>query len=165
MRRAIHTNLLFSIFAGILLSVAGVVLSPTLLKWMGTPESLYEGALEYIQVYFMGALGMVMYNACMSIMQALGDSKHPLYYLIISSITNVVLDLIFIVICGFGVWSAALATIISQFLSVFLCLTRLMRAKDESRVCIKELKPDFRMLMMIMRYGLPSGNRYGCKLG
>lgn len=157
MRRAIHTNLIFSVFAGVFLSVAGVVLSPMLLKWMGTPDSLYRGALEYIQVYFMGALGMVMYNACMSIMQAMGDSKHPLYYLIISSIANVVLDLIFVVICGFGVWSAALATIISQFLSVFLCLFRLMRAKDESRVSLKELKPDFRMLLMILRYGLPSG--------
>lgn len=157
MRRAIHTNLIFSVFAGVFLSVAGVVLSPMLLKWMGTPDSLYQGALEYIQVYFMGALGMVMYNACMSIMQAMGDSKHPLYYLIISSIANVVLDLIFVVICGFGVWSAALATIISQFLSVFLCLFRLMRAKDESRVSLKELKPDFRMLLMILRYGLPSG--------
>lgn len=157
MRRAIHTNLIFSVFAGVLLSVAGVVLSPMLLKWMGTPESIYQGALEYIQVYFMGALGMVMYNACMSIMQAMGDSKHPLYYLIISSIANVVLDLIFVVVCGFGVWSAALATIISQFLSVFLCLFRLMRAKDESRVSLKELKPDFRMLLMILRYGLPSG--------
>ena len=157
MRRAIHTNLIFSVFAGVFLSVAGVVLSPMLLKWMGTPDSLYRGALEYIQVYFMGALGMVMYNACMSIMQAMGDSKHPLYYLIISSIANVVLDLIFVVICGFGVWSAALATIISQFLSVFLCLFRLMRAKDESRISLKELKPDFRMLLMILRYGLPSG--------
>ncbi len=157
MRRAIHTNLIFSVFAGVFLAVAGVVLSPMLLKWMGTPDSLYRGALEYIQVYFMGALGMVMYNACMSIMQAMGDSKHPLYYLIISSIANVVLDLIFVVICGFGVWSAALATIISQFLSVFLCLFRLIRAKDESRVSLKELKPDFRMLLMILRYGLPSG--------
>ncbi|MBR3988424.1 MAG: MATE family efflux transporter [Clostridia bacterium] len=156
MRRAIHTSLLFSVFAGVVLSVAGVFLSPLLLKWMGTPESLFSGALEYIQVYFMGALSMVMYNACMSIMQALGDSKHPLYYLIISSITNVVLDLFFIVVCGFGVWSAALATVISQFLSVFLCLVRLMRAKDDSRVSIKELKFDFRMLMMIMRFGLPS---------
>lgn len=157
MRRAIHTNLFFSFFAGILLSVGGVFLSPILLRLMGTPESLFSGALEYIQVYFMGALSMVMYNACMSVMQAIGDSKHPLYYLIISSITNVVLDMIFIVVCGFGVWSAALATVISQFLSVFLCLRKLMTAKNESRVSIKELKPDFRMFMMIMRFGLPSG--------
>lgn len=157
MRRAVHTNILFSLVVGVVLSVAGVISSPLLLRLMGTPESLYSGALEYIQVYFMGALGLVMYNACMAVMQAVGDSKHPLYYLIISSITNVVLDLFFIMVLDWGVWSAALATIISQFLSVFLCLFRLMRVKDESRISIKELKPDFRMLRMIIRYGFPSG--------
>ena len=157
MRRAIHTNMLFSFAVGLVLSVLGVVLSPWLLKLMDTPESLYSGGLEYIQVYFMGSLGLVMYNACMAVMQAVGDSKHPLYYLIISSIANVLLDMIFIMIFGWGVWSAAFATIISQFLSVFLCLFRLMRVKDESRISLKELKPDFRMLWMIIRYGLPSG--------
>lgn len=157
MRRAIHTNLLFSIAVGVFLSVTGVLVSPMILRWMSTPESIYDGALEYIQVYFAGALSMVMYNACMSIMQAVGDSKHPLYYLIISSITNVVLDIIFIMGFGWGVWSAAFATVISQFLSVFLCLLRLFRSKDESRISLKELKPDFRMLWMIIRYGFPSG--------
>lgn len=157
MRRAIHTHLLFSVFAGVLLSVIGYLVSPQILKLMGTPESLMPEALEYIRVYFAGALGMVLYNACMSVMQAVGDSKHPLYYLIISSVINIALDLIFIYGFGLGVGSAALATIISQFFSVFLCLWRLMRVDDESRVSIKELKPDFRMLLKIIKYGLPSG--------
>lgn len=157
MRRAIHTNLLFSVAVGIFLSVAGVLVSPMILRWMSTPDSIYRGALEYIQVYFAGALSMVMYNACMSIMQAVGDSKHPLYYLIISSVANVVLDLLFISGFGWGVWSAAFATVISQFISVVLCLVRLFRSKDESRISLKELKPDFRMLWMIIRYGFPSG--------
>ena len=157
MRRAIHTNLLFSVAVGIFLSVAGVLVSPMILRWMSTPDSIYRGALEYIQVYFAGALSMVMYNACMSIMQAVGDSKHPLYYLIISSVVNVVLDLLFISGFGWGVWSAAFATVISQFISVVLCLVRLFRSKDESRISLKELKPDFRMLWMIIRYGFPSG--------
>ena len=165
MRRAIHTNLLFSVFVGVLLSVVGVLASPQILVWMGTPESLMAEALEYIQVYFAGALSMVMYNACMCIMQAVGDSKHPLYYLIISSITNltlsavinIILDIVSIKGFNMGVEGPSLATVISQFLSVFLCLFRLMRVKDESRISIKELKPDFRMLLMIIRYGLPSG--------
>lgn len=157
MRRAIHTSLLFSVAVGIFLSVAGVLVSPMILRWMSTPDSIYRGALEYIQVYFAGALSMVMYNACMSIMQAVGDSKHPLYYLIISSVVNVVLDLLFISGFGWGVWSAAFATVISQFISVVLCLVRLFRSKDESRISLKELKPDFRMLWMIIRYGFPSG--------
>lgn len=157
MRRAIHTNLLFSVAVGVLLSVVGVLVSPRLLVWMGTPESIYQGALSYIQVYFAGGLSMVMYNACMCIMQAVGDSKHPLYYLIISSVTNVVLDLVFIMGFGLGVGSAAAATVISQFLSVALCLARLMRVKDESRISLSELKIDFKMLGKIVRYGLPSG--------
>ncbi len=156
MRRAVHTNLVFSFFVGILLSVTGVLASPFLLRLMGTPESIYQGALEYIQVYFAGALSMVMYNACMSVMQAVGDSKHPLYYLIISSVCNVVLDILFIAGFGWGVWSAAFATVISQFLSVFLCLFRLLRAKDDSRISFKELRFDLRMFGMIIRYGLPS---------
>lgn len=157
MRRAIHTNLLFSLFFGVLLSVAGVIVSPYLLTLMGTPENLMPEALEYIRVYFAGALSMVLYNACMSIMQAVGDSKHPLYYLIISSVVNVVLDLLFIAVFGLGVGSAAAATVISQFISVFLCLFRLMRTKDESRVSVKEFRLDFRMLGKILMYGLPSG--------
>lgn len=157
MRRAIHTSLLFSFFIGIFLSVAGVLVSPQILRWMSTPESLYPEALEYIQVYFAGALSMVMYNACMSVMQALGDSKHPLYYLVISSVVNVGFDFLFIFGFGWGVGSAALATVISQFVSVALCLIRLMRDKGPGRISFKELKPDFRMLWMIIRYGLPSG--------
>lgn len=157
MRRAIHTHLLFSVFAGVLLSVVGYLVSPQILMLMGTPESLMPEALEYIRVYFAGALSMVLYNACMSVMQAVGDSKHPLYYLIISSVINIVLDFVFIYGFGFGVGSAALATVISQFFSVFLCLWRMMRADDESRVSVKELKPDFRMLLKIIKYGLPSG--------
>ena len=157
MRRAIHTHLLFSVFSGVLLSVVGYLVSPQILMLMGTPESLMPEALEYIRVYFAGALSMVLYIACMSVMQAVGDSKHPLYYLIISSVINIVLDFVFIYGFGFGVGSAALATVISQFFSVFLCLWRMMRADDESRVSVKELKPDFRMLLKIIKYGLPSG--------
>ena len=157
MRRAIHTSLLFSFFIGIFISVSGVLISPQILRWMSTPENLYPEALEYIQVYFAGAISMVMYNACMSVMQALGDSKHPLYYLIVSSIVNVGLDFLFIFGFGWGVGSAALATVISQFVSVVLCLSKLMHDKGAGRVSIKELKLDFRMMWMIIRYGLPSG--------
>ena len=157
MRRAIHTSLLFSFFIGIFISVSGVLVSPQILRWMSTPKNLYPEALEYIQVYFAGAISMVMYNACMSVMQALGDSKHPLYYLIVSSIVNVGLDFLFIFGFGWGVGSAALATVISQFVSVVLCLSKLMRDKGAGRVSFKELKLDFRMMWMIIRYGLPSG--------
>ena len=157
MRKAIHTTLAFALAAGTFLTVAGMLLSPTLLGWMDTPRDAFDLAVDYVRTYFAGSLGFVLYNACMGIMQAVGDSRHPLYYLIISSLTNIVLDIAFIALFDGGVASAALATIISQFLSVFLCLFRLMRIDADYRVSVKELRFDRKMLPMIISYGLPSG--------
>ncbi|MBE6734759.1 MAG: MATE family efflux transporter [Ruminococcaceae bacterium] len=156
-RLSIHTYLTFSLIIGAFLTVAATLLAPIILQWMGTPREVMPDAVEYIRVYFMGSLALVMYNACMGIMQAVGDSKHPLYYLIVSSLINVVLDIILIACFGFGVWAAALATVISQFVSVFLCLLRLFRSDEEYSVRLKELTLNPRMLGMIMRIGLPSG--------
>lgn len=157
LRLSIHTYLSVSVAIGIFLTVAATLLAPQILVWMGTPTDVMPDAVEYIRVYFLGSLGLVMYNACMGIMQAVGDSKHPLYYLIISSLINVALDLILVSGFGFGVWAAALATIVSQFVSVFLCLFRLMRSKEDYSVRIKELCFNPRMMKMILRIGLPSG--------
>ena len=157
MRKAIHTTLAFAISAGALLTVVGMIFSPTLLRWMNTPKDAFDLAVEYVRTYFAGSLGFVLYNACMGIMQAVGDSRHPLYYLIISSLTNIVLDVAFIALFDGGVASAALATILSQFLSVFLCLFRLMRIKADYRVSVKEIRFDRELFPMIIRYGLPSG--------
>ena len=157
MRKAIHTTLAFAISAGALLTFTGMIFSPTLLRWMNTPKDAFDLAVEYVRTYFAGSLGFVLYNACMGIMQAVGDSRHPLYYLIISSLTNIVLDVAFIALFDGGVASAALATILSQFLSVFLCLFRLMRIKADYRVSVKEIRFDRELFPMIIRYGLPSG--------
>lgn len=157
LRKSVHTYLFASLVIGAFLTVAATLFAPQILVWMGTPEDVMPDAVEYIRVYFLGSLGLVMYNACMGIMQAVGDSKHPLYYLMISSVINVVLDLILVVGFGFGVWAAALATIVSQFFSVLLCILRLMRSKEDYSISVKELLPDGRMLKMILRIGLPSG--------
>ncbi len=157
LRLSIHTYLTVSVVIGIVLTVLATLLAPQILVWMGTPTEVMPDAVEYIRVYFLGSLGLVMYNACMGVMQAVGDSKHPLYYLIVSSLINIVLDLILIVGFGFGVWAAALATIVSQFVSVFLCLFRLIRSDEEYSVRLKELCFDKRMIKMILRIGLPSG--------
>ena len=124
---------------------------------MDTPAEVLPDAVSYLQVYFAGALGMVMYSSCMGIMQALGDSKHPLYYLIFSSVLNVVLDIIFIAAFSGGVGSAALATVLSQLISVILCMRRLMRQKGAARVRLRKLGFDREMTALILRYGLPSG--------
>ena len=156
MRRAIHTNLVLSFFVGLFLTAFGTILAPQILIWMDTPASVLVQATEYVRVYFAGVSTMVLYNACTGIMQAVGDSKHPLYYLIVSSCTNVVLDIVFIRYFHMGVGGAAFATVLSQLVSVVLCLSRLFRLKTDTRVCIKELKPDKECLVLILRFGLPS---------
>lgn len=111
-----------------------------------------------IRTYFAGSIGLVMYNQCRGVMQAVGDSRHPLYYLIISSITNVVLDILLIAVFKMDVDGAALATIISQSVSVFLCMGRLMNpASGECQVKWREVRFDPEMTRMILSYGLPSG--------
>ena len=128
MELAIHTNIAFNIVAGILLTIVGVCFTPTILRWMSTPEDVFEQAALYVRIYFAGSLGLVMYNSCRGIMQAVGDSKHPLYYLIISSVLNVILDIVFIGVFKTDVDGAALATILAQFISFFLCAGRLLCA-------------------------------------
>lgn len=157
MHLAIHTTLAFTLTAGLFLTVFGTTMSPTLLRWMGTPPEVLPQAAKYLSIYFLGALGLVLYNACRGIMQAIGDSRHPLYYLIISSVMNVVLDIVFIAVFDWGIAGAAIATIISQFFSVFLCLRRLMRTKESYRVELRHIRFEMPMLKMIVRYGLPTG--------
>ena len=156
-RRVIHTDLAFGFLCGLFLTVIGVVFTPQILKLMGTPADVFPNSVAYLRVYFMGSLGVVLYNICMSILNAVGDTKHPLYYLIISSVVNVILDIIFCGMLGFGVAFAALATIISQFLSVFLCLARLVRVDDVSRVYLKEIRLELPVLKQILSLGMPSG--------
>ncbi len=155
--RAIHTNIAFGLVSGIFLTVVGVALTPTFLVWMKTDPDVLPEAIEYFRYYFFGATALVMYNICRGIMNALGDSKRPLYYLIFSSVLNVILDLIFVGGFGWGVWSAAFATVISQMASVVLCLVYLMKKGNIFSVELKKLRFHKDMLSEIIRYGMPSG--------
>lgn len=157
MRLAIHTNVAFSLAAGLFLTLAGTTLTPAILRLMGTPADVLPMASEYIRVYFEGSLGLAVYNTLRGIMQAVGDSRSPLYYLVISSLVNVALDLVFVGFFRTGVWGAALATIISQFISVALCLGKLLRAPEEFRLRLREIGFDRKMLGLIIKYGLPAG--------
>ena len=100
---AIHTNLAFGICSGIAMSVIGVLFTPQILQWMGTPDEVFPNSVLYLRVFFSGSIATVMYNICRGILQAVGDSKRPLYYLIFSSVVNIVLDFIFCGVFGFGV--------------------------------------------------------------
>lgn len=156
--RAIHTDLAFGLSAGILMTVLGSIFTPTILRWMQTPEDIMPNSIEYFRVYCLGIVFSLMYNTCMGIMNALGDSRHPLYYLIISSVTNVVLDILFVAGFGGGVGAAALATIISQALSVILSLKRLFRGQEGVyKVEIKKIRFHRQTLVEILRFGLPAG--------
>ncbi len=157
MELAIHTNIAFNLVVSLILTVAGTTLTPSILRLMGTPEGVMDLSIEYIRIYFAGSLSLIMYNVFRSIMQAVGDSKHPLVYLVVSSVMNIILDLLFIGVFKTGVGGAALATVISQFVSVFLCLGRLMTTKEEYRVSIRKIGFDKGMLKLIIKYGLPSG--------
>lgn len=155
--KAIHTNIAFGLVSGIFLTVIGVLLTPTFLVWMKTDPDVLPEAIEYFRYYFLGALALVMYNICRGIMNAVGDSKRPLYYLIFSSVLNVILDLLFVGALGWGVWSAALATVISQMASVVLCMVYLCKKGNIFSVELKKLRFHGDMLKEIIRYGLPSG--------
>ena len=157
MRAAIHTNIAFGLAAGGFLTVVGMLFTPQVLRWMGTPEGVMPQAAAYIRTYFAGSVGLVMYNQCQGIMQAVGDSRHPLYYLVTSSVTNVALDILLIAGLGMGVEGAALATVLSQFVSVALCLRRLMGIPSEYQVRWREVRFDGEMTRLILQYGLPSG--------
>lgn len=157
MQKAIHTTVAFGLAAGIILTLLGVLLAPQILHWMSTPENVLPQSVSYFRIYFAGSLGLVMYNIFVGILQAVGDSKHPLYYLMISSIINIVLDIVFITVFHMGVGAAALATIIAQFISALLCLGKLMNTKLEYHIMIKKIRFDKEMLKLIVRYGLPSG--------
>ena len=157
LEKAIHTNVAFSLAAGMLMTVFGVLFTPWMLKAMGTPEDVMDLSATYIRTFFAGSIGLVLYNGLRGVMQAVGDGKNPLKYLIFCSVLNVVLDIAFIGLFHTGVGGAALATIISQFLSGLLCLRRLLMTDAEYRVELKKIRFHWPTLKLIVRYGLPSG--------
>lgn len=157
LQRSIHTTIAFGVIAGILLTVIGIAFTPTILRWMGTPSDILVNSIIYFRIYFMGSIAFVLYNIFVGILQSVGDSKHPLYYLIISSIINVLLDVAFIGWFKWGVGSAALATIISQFISAMLCFAQLIRTTDVYKVYISKIKIDMDMLKQVIYNGLPTG--------
>ncbi len=154
---AIHTDVAFGLTAGAILTVLGVTFSPTILRWMGTPETVMPQSVAYFRYYFCGAIFTVMYNIFVGILHAVGDSKHPLYYLIFSTGVNVVLDLLFVAVFKWGVGSAAIATTISQGVSAVLCCIRLMRVNEPYRLQLRSIRFDLTALKSIIRFGLPSG--------
>ena len=157
LKKAVHTDVAFGLSAGVMLTVLGMFLAPLMLQWMGTPAEVLPNSIAYFRTYFAGSVAFVMYNIVMGILQAVGDSKHPLYYLIFSSVVNVLLDLLFVGVFKWGIASAALATVLSQAASAILCFLRLVRSEEVYRVCIRDIRFHPQMLRQIISMGLPTG--------
>lgn len=157
MQKAIHTAIAFGLVTGVALTVAGVALTPTILRWMGTPTEVLPQSIIYFRYYFCGAIFTVMYNIFVGILHAVGDSKHPLYCLIFSTFLNIALDMLFVAVLGFGVGSAAIATTLSQGVSALLCFLHIIRVDAPYRVHIRQIGFHKESFLQIVRYGLPSG--------
>lgn len=156
--KAIHTVFLFGLLSSVFATAAGLLLIPWLLQRMGTPPDVLPYSLAYFRVYFGGVTTVILYNICMAIMQALGDSLRPLYFLAISSITNVVLDLMFVAVLHWDVTGAACATVLAQGLSVLLCLSRMGQEPEAHlRLDFRKLHWDRDMMARVIRQGLPTG--------
>lgn len=157
LERSIHTTVAFGIAAGLALMTIGLLITPSILKLMGTPADVLPNSITYFRIYFCGSLAFVLYNIFVGILQSVGDSRRPLIYLIISSAVNIVLDLLFVAVFRWGVGSAALATVISQFTSAALCFRTLTTTHEEYRIQVKRIRFDIYMLKQIIRNGLPTG--------
>ena len=155
--RAIHTMVVFSLGIGAVLTVLGVAFTPTILHWMGTPDNVMPNSVLYFRIYCAGLMALVLYNTANGIFQALGDSRHPLIYLIISSIANVVLDFLFVAGFGWGVAGAALATVLGQLLSTILAFAHLMSGRFVVQVRLDHLRTNQKEFRQVLRLGLPGG--------
>ncbi len=157
LHKAVHTTLLMTVGLGVIFTFIGIFMTPMMLNLMSTPADVFDGAALYLRIYFGGVLGLMLYNMVSGILRAVGDSKRPLYFLILSSLLNVVLDLAFVLIFHWGIAGVAIATIIAQFISAFLLLVVLARSDEDYKLVLRDLKMDTEILKRIVRIGLPAG--------
>lgn len=153
----VHTAILVAGICGILLMTIGMTIAPIILGWMGTPKEILDLAVVYVRVYFIGIPATLLYNFSAAILRSIGDTKRPMVYLIIAGISNVVLNLFFVVVLHWGVFGVALATAISQILSAIFILRSLMHEESMIRLEIKKLQFSKERFLGILRIGLPAG--------
>ena len=157
MKTAVHTTIAISAVSGAVMTVVGVLVTPTLLRWMGTPAEVFPQSVLYMRIFFGGILFSVIYNFAAGILNAVGNSGKALQYLMIAACSNVVLDWIFVVIFHMGVEGVALATDISQFLSFVFIIRFMVRSEDLFRLTLRDVRLDGRMAAKIIKVGIPTG--------
>lgn len=157
LQRALHTAYAFSIVGGVLAGIAGILATPAILRLMNTPEVLMADSTLYVRIYFAGLLFIFIYNMGSAILRAIGDSKRPLYYLIVCCVINILLDLILILVFHLGVLGVAVATLAAQGVSAVLVTQALMFHTDSLKLRLGEIKIHKDALGAMLRIGLPTG--------
>lgn len=155
--RTVHTALALSITGGLILTIVGYLLTPTMLHWMSTPADTIQGSTTYLRIYFLGTVPSMVYNIGSGILRAVGDSKRPLYFLIVACLTNIILDLLFVMGCEMGVAGAAIATILSQLVSAVLVVIVLMRSQQAYQLFPKRIRFHGDLMKKVIHIGLPAG--------
>ncbi len=152
----IHTSMLLSIYSGIILTVVGVLCAKQILIWMKTPEAVLDLAAVYLRIYFLGMTATMIYNFGSAILRAVGDTRRPLYYLVVAGVVNVVLNLVFVIIFRLSVMGVAIATVISQCISAVLILRCLMHETGSIKLDLRKLSINKSKFLKIAQIGLPA---------
>ena len=155
--KTVHTSYLISIIGGIVVGAIGLIFSRQFLIWMGSPEDVLPLSTEYLMIYFAGTPANMAYNFGASILRSVGDTKRPLYFLTISGLVNVVLNLVLVIVFHMGVAGVAYATIISQILSAVMVIVYMMKSKDCVRFVPKKMRIHGDKLKKMLYIGLPAG--------
>lgn len=153
----VHTAILTSLVSGVILIFVGLALSRPALLLMDTPENVIDQAVLYIRIYFVGMPVMMLYNFGSAVLRAVGDTRRPLYFLLIAGVVNVILNLFFVISLSMGVAGVALATVISQGISAALVLLCLMRSQGDYQVSLKKLRIVKDKMIKMVKIGLPAG--------
>lgn len=156
-QESLHTAYAFSILGSIAISIPGILLAPHLLRWMNTPAELVRDSALYLRIYFAGILFVFIFNVGSSILRAIGDSKHPLYYLMVCCLLNIILDILCVVWLDMGVAGAAIATFFSQAASAALVTRKLMVSGGILKLSLKQLRFHANVLRSLLRIGMPAG--------
>ena len=155
-RDAVHTSIVMTLILGVVLSLFGIAITPTMLHFMNTPAEVFPESRSYLTIYFGGMMGLMLYNMGSGILRAVGDSKRPFYFLVVSAVLNIILDLTFVLAFHMGVEGVAYATIISQGVSAVLVLLTLAREKNWIRLQLRYLRIQISILWKIIRVGIPA---------
>ena len=157
---ALHTGIALSLMLGLLVTVLGIFAGPLILQWCKTPASCMDGAVRYIKIYFAGSIATMVYNMASGILRAMGDSKRPMLFLIITCILNIFMDYLWVVVLDMGIEGAAIATVISQIVSAALTVAALFRLDTDIRLKIPKIRITGFLMTNILAIGIPAGLQF-----